>query len=266
MTMVISCFVKQATIQVSDRRLTTPQGEVRDDAANKAICLWCSDAHVAIAFSGLAQIGKVPTIQWLFENLLRSRAGCHCLADIGNKLRDDLTFTFNKLRNLSYRFLTFYFTGYLKGAPFWGYISNQIDNTGRDVASPMNQFVLGCPPKFHWPPPSRKAFLATSGEPRAIPEQDSIDKRIKHRQRKLYYQSPYITAGELVSYIRCASRHPMYGSYIGRNCTAIVVLPNSKFRCRAYPEKASPFSFMPNIIGCDIGLADLSIKAALRKR
>ena len=80
MTLIISCFAKKAAIQVSDRRLTRPNGTPLTDASNKATGFECHDAYVAYAYTGLASIGEISTDRWLYDTQIRVLHGCDLLA------------------------------------------------------------------------------------------------------------------------------------------------------------------------------------------
>jgi hypothetical protein len=71
MTMIATLVARNKVVQVSDRRLTWPNGGLADDEANKAICVKCNNAHFSIAYTGLAEIGKERkrTDIWLAEYL-----------------------------------------------------------------------------------------------------------------------------------------------------------------------------------------------------
>ena len=70
MTLILSFATANKVIQVSDRRLTKPDGSLYDDEANKVICVGCSDSYFAIGYSGLGTIstGK-RTDEWLVDYL-----------------------------------------------------------------------------------------------------------------------------------------------------------------------------------------------------
>lgn len=68
-TMILSLLSEKWIIQVSDRRLTQPNGRVVDDQSNKAL-FWCAD-HV-IAYTGLSRIGTAPSIDWLSAQIAKA--------------------------------------------------------------------------------------------------------------------------------------------------------------------------------------------------
>jgi hypothetical protein len=68
MTLILSCLTPKYIVQVSDRRLTWPDGRVADDAANKAIVF---HGRACFAYTGIAQIGSQRTDEWIADQLLR---------------------------------------------------------------------------------------------------------------------------------------------------------------------------------------------------
>src|SRR5437879_3215828 len=74
MTLIITSLAEDALIQVSDRKLTYPNGSVASDYANKAICVDCADARCTVAYTGLARVGNAQTDHWLLDYLTASRA------------------------------------------------------------------------------------------------------------------------------------------------------------------------------------------------
>ena len=67
MTLVLGCLTPRFVVQVCDRRITEfDTGKLIDDDRNKAT-LFCT--HVAYAYSGLAEVGGVPTDHWIAKTL-----------------------------------------------------------------------------------------------------------------------------------------------------------------------------------------------------
>jgi hypothetical protein len=68
MTLAIGCITADYTIQVSDRRLVwltgSNAGKVADDDRNKVVVV-CN--RVALSYTGLAEIGREKTDDWLLE-------------------------------------------------------------------------------------------------------------------------------------------------------------------------------------------------------
>src|SRR6266496_2519895 len=63
----------QQVVLVSDRRLTR-NGVNFEDQSNKAFVFVCRDARLAVAYTGLAELGTFLTRQWLPEALMESAA------------------------------------------------------------------------------------------------------------------------------------------------------------------------------------------------
>jgi len=93
MTLILTYAADEFVLQLSDRRLTGPDGGVVDDGANKAtlVCDCC-----LIAYSGLAQIGKERTDLWLTKVLAKNN--CRCMSDAMRILEREATKTFRSLR------------------------------------------------------------------------------------------------------------------------------------------------------------------------
>lgn len=67
MTLILSCLTPKYIVQVSDRRLTWPDGRVFDETANKAIVF---HGRAAIAYTGIALIGSQRTDEWIADQIL----------------------------------------------------------------------------------------------------------------------------------------------------------------------------------------------------
>ena len=83
MTLILTVATGQNIFQASDRRLTMPDGVLRDDEANKAICVRCRNAHFVIAYTGLAEIGAKRTDAWIVEQLSAMKVGNKGIEQIG---------------------------------------------------------------------------------------------------------------------------------------------------------------------------------------
>lgn len=91
MTLILSCLTPEYIVQVSDRRLTMPNGEIFDDSANKAIVFL---GHACIAYTGIAAIGSQRTDEWITNQLV----GQPSLEQAINRLKDALNQTIPRLR------------------------------------------------------------------------------------------------------------------------------------------------------------------------
>jgi len=92
MTLNITAVSKAYVLQVSDRRLTVVQPDdtitIDTDYANKAVVVSCSDALLAITFTGLGRLGTQGIDRWLVDvieqnglcELALSAAGEDCVS------------------------------------------------------------------------------------------------------------------------------------------------------------------------------------------
>jgi SEC-C motif len=69
MTPLLSLSNSSYAMVLGDRRLAQPDGKVRDDEANKLCVVFCDDARVTIAFTGLASYNGFQTQDWLRDTL-----------------------------------------------------------------------------------------------------------------------------------------------------------------------------------------------------
>ncbi len=94
MTLIISVVTHSKAVQASDRRLTwedkkKPNLNKYDDDNNKAICVYCTDAHFAMAYTGIARIGPrlERTDKWITDYLASIKADTMDLVSIGEVLK-----------------------------------------------------------------------------------------------------------------------------------------------------------------------------------
>jgi len=105
-------------IQATDRRLTSTNGTLFDDSANKSGHFLCDDASLLYCFTGLATLGSgLTTSDWLLEALRRASQKGHTYGPLtwGLKLEAEQYFHSSRwLRSLpaSARRLTIMLTGY----------------------------------------------------------------------------------------------------------------------------------------------------------
>jgi hypothetical protein len=189
-----------------------------------------------------------PTDEWIVTTLLKANAPQCSIGEIGNILKTKATEEFRKRQ---YRDpLTIVAAGYLNDSLFLGHVSNEEGPSGEPLPLPNRDFFS---------PPVKLTGLGlvdVTGDLRPI--KSALDRRIRKRVRRFYYQRPYETVEELVTLMRAASRDRA-GMRIGRNCMAVIALPGRRFDCRAYPENASPVSFLPNVVIKDFGLQRVSL-------
>jgi hypothetical protein len=81
MTLLIALANQDYSLVLGDRRLVS-NGRVAEDEANKVCILFCDDARVAIAYTGLAAYANFRTQDWLREVLSDISKDKHNLDDM----------------------------------------------------------------------------------------------------------------------------------------------------------------------------------------
>ncbi|MDO9533632.1 MAG: tetratricopeptide repeat protein [Deltaproteobacteria bacterium] len=154
MTLIISCLTEDYAIQVSDRRLTYPNGKIADDNANKVVD-W--GGWVAFGYTGLAEILSKPTDQWLSEALLINTPlhGGISLDEAIESARVKATRDFKRIPGQDKRFTTVgvgwaqmldtneskpQLIDFNRIKPTMYWISNCLDDEGNTMAKPYEEF------------------------------------------------------------------------------------------------------------------------------
>lgn len=149
MTLVVMAQNDHYAIQVSDRRLTEPNGDVFTDESGKAIVYNSHKCRLIFGFTGIAFLGEDPTREWLASTLRDVSPPDYEPPATLERLAERLTRKFSgnaTLRNSMHRGLTVMFNGfaYPDQGPhaMYGFITNfQNFDTGFDEA-PWPEFRL----------------------------------------------------------------------------------------------------------------------------
>lgn len=231
-------------VQVSDRRLTFPDGRLYDDEAIKAVTVHCDDAYFSVAYTGLALVRDKRTRKWertdrwiassLHDLMQQPRLGTaiHLYRAFGAYAEETLDLTPVPLTR---RGIAFVFAGFFvrsRATAFVGLLSNmRVTEAGRIRV--MREFDT----QQVWSPsptmPYNELELIVDGMVPAISSNDAIAKAINRRTRTIERRLERSQRGsgnrddnaiatELVNVVRMASRHPKYGKYIGRDCMSVV--------------------------------------------
>lgn len=111
MTLLVGLSGPSISALVADRRITR-QGVLEDDEFNKTTVLFCDDAKLAIAFTGLATWIDFDTQKWLTGTLSSIGKSHHLVADILSEFTQVLNQRFATL-NAPDRRLAVMFAGYV---------------------------------------------------------------------------------------------------------------------------------------------------------
>jgi hypothetical protein len=243
MTLIFTLATYSKVVQVSDRRLTWPDGRLDDDESNKAICVSCKDADFSVAYTGLAKIGKklIASDDWLTDYLTSIDAAGKNLIFISKSLDRTLPTILDETPvHERIKDLTFVFAGYWDGYPFMMSISNKN----------MSKIYMMKPDTS----PKNATAILIHGWEQAVDR--NIHQHIKKLKRKRFFQSAdgEDVAEKLVFLIRASTRTPQAKNRVGRNCMSVVItlkpdLPkNCNIRAKYHPDKESPIGYSPHFI------------------
>ena len=249
MTLILTALSSDRVVQVSDRKLTYPDGRRYTDDANKAVVVHCDDAHFSIAYTGLAYVRDKETKtlkktdHWIADSMcsIMQRPGRWGIQEVYEAFAAHATETFENTRNVP---LTRKATAFvLAGFNFWApsaqnvvctpvaaSLSNMsITTTGNiKVERDFATVRYWAAQRSMWP---NGTEIWVDGQVSALASRDALAKAFHRRTRVLHrrlqraeQRSPRDkaeVAEDLVSVVRMASRHPQYGKYIGRDCTVV---------------------------------------------
>ena len=261
MTLVLNLLTANRVVQASDRRLTSTNGSVVDNEANKAICVICADSVFSIGYTGLAKLGRISTDIWIVDHLTQLNAGLLPLFGIVDSIQNELKSTIDALQiDNAYKALSIIMSGFFGDKAFMLQLSNcedenlsRLPDTDKDFHHAFITLNRNTTKK------SAFAYSFHGWEP-AIDR--TITKRLArlHRKRFFYKSDNISVANEAVSLIRAASRHPNAANKIGRSCMSVVIPPNPMtFETRYHPDKSSPQLYGPHLITPDAAYKSIQI-------
>lgn len=269
MTLVITTGTRQLIGQVSDRRLTDSNtGVVCDDEANKAVILECSDALLAISFTGLGQIGSSRTDRWLIATLTGAKAGQLNIENVVRALATAATRDFSQLRlpsNLKCH--TFVLAGWYYGEGFprpiiWS-VSNSVDQNWTPLLEPSAEFKCKLFRLKTGKRLKRAMIILTHG---TVPALDGHYGRRPLKQLKKLLKragNDLDIRDKLVEIVRIASGHPEYGQYIGRSCMSLLLRPDRHIAAKYHPsDRSESVGYAPYVILPEMSFTDVRYSRA----
>lgn len=248
MTLLINVVTTKNVIQASDRRLTLLDGSLFNDEANKAVCVFCKDAHFAISYTGLATINAKRTDLWVLDYLSSIKATKMPLQLIIDSLKDQAT---NSLKSVhkNIRRTSFVLSGYRLRRPFIAVVSNS-ENPKTESSGEAQDRFRAWVKQVRGPIRNTKRGLWID----IFGRDDAVNKPIRRQIRKLarrrffHKQDASEIADKLVSFILSASKTPEVGKFIGRNCMTTIIKPKGPILTKYHPEMNSPVQYMPHVI------------------
>lgn len=265
MTLLVTVATDSKVVQASDRLVTLPDGTVHNDKANKVVAVICQGSQFSISFTGAAYVAGKSTDEWIGDYLTDIHAGALDAKAICVSLVKSLT---NASPLFSVPYLSLVLCGYLGERPFIALISNfERWRPNKSVLQyPLGVYVLAKgrkfleigPPDFHFETfilrkgsnPKKALGLCIHGREKAITER--IELKLKRLRKKHFFQNnnSNAVALRLVEIIREASRTPVHGKYIGRDCLTMAIShnPSEDVEVLYHSEKESPKSYGPYIV------------------
>ncbi|HEY0561885.1 MAG TPA: hypothetical protein VGD04_01040 [Methylophilus sp.] len=261
MTLILNSISHDFILVVSDRLLTYPDGSVHSDHAMKAITVSCVDAHFVIGYTGLAYLDKylkLRTDYWIVDQL--QEAAHLSLGQIIIDLKEKLEKAFSKqsLPNGFSNAITISLSGYLHTSPFYVSLSNQEDEKGNLLQSISEEFIVK---RTLWRAKNsyKRLNIAVIGCEKAIAKDTNAYKALMRFRRWHFKTSPESRCNALVSVLREAASHPTHGKFIGKDCVASIIYPETNVISYYYPELESPFIVAPHYVTANCSFRDIAV-------
>jgi hypothetical protein len=258
MTLILTAATADFIVQVSDRRLTLPDGSLFDDFANKALVASCADSRFTISYTGLARIdGSTRTDRWLVEHLSRGSIETLTLDQVAVSIQLAAGAALHR-SNVArqYRGITFVLAGYRHDTPFVWRISNREDSEFRVLPTVSDEF--GSFPLYRTAANGlNESTLFFNGETRAI--EGTIDRRLTKINRNSFRAPIGVVIRMMVDLARAAGRHPIYGMRIGRDCASVAITTGIDCFCDYFPAEGAPLAFLPHVIVRGMSFNDVTI-------
>lgn len=213
MTLIVTAITEKRIIQVSDRRLTLPNGSLFDDESNKALVVYCKNARFLMSYTGYSKTrglsSGLPTIPWASKCL--SEMGCFNLVytEVISQFRECVRREFGGLKSPT----AFVIAGY-------EYMNSHSRCHSRSFSAACVSHDFPYAEIINEP---NKVIVQAFGMISAITDEmkTSLSKRIgKNILRK--GNGKYATQ-ELVSFVRKASKTLGTGYAVGENCMSAVI-------------------------------------------
>ena len=263
MTLIITALANDAVVQVSDRRLTLPGRTVFSEDANKAICFGCADAHVSLAYTGLARIGTTPIDHWLVDLLTDNRLANEPFPKAVEAVARLATERFRELRPLGEgRRLSLVFSGFGHLRPVMALVSNSEDSSGSWLPRVSDTFATGL-----WlrnEKTMRKLDLMVSGAVAAVTS--DLVEAIKRIRKRFLARTPEERVNVLVQVLRRAANEREYGWLIGQECMGVIVAPEGRFQATFHPSSNAALSYMPHFVQHWMSVRDVWISTDENQR
>ena len=257
MTLILTWLDKRKIVQVSDQRLTLPDGSLFDEQALKTICVRSCDCSFLLSYTGEAYMPQWSrTDYWLTAAIqpltLRSL----------DDLIEGLCFRLNNDAAPKKR-LCVVAAGYPHGSNIWFFFRISNFHGPRDLllSEAADHFTARLRPALERPSKDSRGFDDTG-----VQLSGPVRKQAKRAGRhELPGMDGMTSAAKLAKFIREASKSPRYGLRIGLNCVGgvgAVLTPCGQFKTVYYPAHRSSRVITPHIVDTSAIYANISLKPA----
>lgn len=232
MTLNITLITPRIVIQASDRRMTTADGRLEDDDANKAVVLRCSDGVVAVTFTGVGKASKKRVDLWMAETVLDTGLPELSVTEVPAIIAQQATHWFSGFPvNWDTRH-AFVVGGWALrrpgvSAPVLWRIDNCLAKDGSMVPQARTSFEVT---EFRFT--GRRAALIVSGLTAAVSRADR--RRLVATVRRAKELDDMERT--LVQCLRRASEKPESRGCVGPSCTVVCLAADLQGRSMSYPE------------------------------
>ena len=255
MTLIISAVTSRKFYQVSDTRLTKPNGDLFNDFSIKTTLLQCKDAVISISYTGIARLDNLRTDEWLVKILSDFHAWDKTLFEVSEHIKNTATIEFKKINNqkIHHAFvLTGWFVNlkWMKKVPFIASITNFHDEKFNFLEVPLDHFEGRTLTVKNESKLNNCHALRIDGMELATKERYFRKQLNKFILNKLNNNTDYNDViKDLVKFVRIAASHKKYGKYINKYCVSVYFeIGNPKVNASYHNLDNKKISYLPNFI------------------
>ena len=242
MTLIVALMAPAQAILVSDRRLTH-NGQLVDDEKNKATVLFCADGRMALAITGLAQVGRFETSRAVLRLLAQAAQPDHLLLPTIQRFAIAMSDEIKKVNvPAKQKHLQVVFAGYRynyeqsTATPVLGQVTNVADRSGALQESATKEFLLWTPRN----PYGIFGFGMTAG----------VAPADRTKLKELLRQGKPASAlvEKTVDTIRNAADSPRSKNMVGKQCMSIVVPLRGAVIANYHSAAAKNTMYLPSYV------------------
>lgn len=238
--------------QVSDTRLTKPNGDLFNDFSIKTTLISCRNAFISISYTGIAYLGNLRTDEWLVKILSDVHAWDKTLIEVAEHIKSAATIEFKKINNqIKHTFVLMGWFVNAKGiAPTIGLITNCEDENFKFLDVPLDHFEVRTLTLKKDAKLNKSYALCINGMESATKEKYFRKQLHKFIFNKLNNNTDCNdVVKDLVKFVRIAASHKKYGKYINKYCVSVYFeIGNPKVNASYHNLDNKKISYLPNFI------------------